>query len=152
MITNVGSVCVREVVITNGTDSVLDVANLMREHHVGDVVVVEKRAGVNYPTGIITDRDIVVGGVAAAFDRLPQLVADDLVMRPLITVREEATIEDALEIMRKNGVRRIPVVDATEALVGILAVDDLLDQLARDLTSISALISREQRNERDARP
>lgn len=152
MITNVGSVCVREVVIAKGTDTVLEVAGLMRHHHVGDVVIVDERNGVNYPTGIVTDRDIVVEGVAGAFDRLPQLVVEDLVTRPLVTVREEATLEDALEIMRRNGVRRVPVVDAKEVLVGIFAVDDLLDQFARDLSSIATLISRQQRNERDARP
>ena len=90
--------------------------------------------------------------MAGAFDRLPQLVVGDLVTRPLISVREEATVEDALEVMRKNGVRRVPVVDAKEALVGILAVDDLIDKFARDLSSMATLISREQRNERDSRP
>jgi CBS domain-containing protein len=58
-------VCNREVVIAEKSLSVIDAARLMRSHHVGDIVVVEKREGRNHPVGLVTDRDIVVEVVAA---------------------------------------------------------------------------------------
>ena len=61
-------------------------------------------------------------------------------------------IDDALEIMRKNGVRRVPVVDQEGALVGILAVDDLVEVFADRLSELAILFSREQRIERGVRP
>lgn len=149
---NVGSVCIRETVIALGTEPVLDVARLMRSHHVGDVVIVEERNGVNYPTGILTDRDIVLEGVVEAPDRLSQLVADDLIIRPLVTVHEDDSIDHALEIMTGQGVRRLPVVDDSSALVGILAVDDLIEFFAGRLAALAKLVQREQRMERDYRP
>jgi CBS domain-containing protein len=149
---DVGGVCTREVVVVRGTDTVHEVASLMRAHHVGDVVIVERRDGLSYPTGILTDRDIVLAGVVQALDRLAQLVAADLVTRPLVTVRERDAIDDALEIMRTHGVRRVPVVDDAGALVGILAVDDLLELFAGHLASLVTLIGRQQRMERDRRP
>ncbi|MFO7563994.1 MAG: CBS domain-containing protein, partial [Enhygromyxa sp.] len=57
---NVGTVCIREVVVAEGTESVLELARLMRHYHVGDVVIVNRRGDKRYPTGIVTDRDIVV--------------------------------------------------------------------------------------------
>lgn len=149
---NVGAVCTREVVIARGDETVLEVASLMRTHHVGDVVLVESVDGVNLPTGILTDRDIVLEGVVQALDRLPQLIAADLVTRPLVTVLEHDTIDDALELMRTQGVRRVPVVDEVGALIGLLALDDLLELFAGQLAAIAALIVRQQRMEREQRP
>ncbi|WP_266221745.1 CBS domain-containing protein [Paraliomyxa miuraensis] len=148
---NVGAVCTREVVIAAGDDTVLEIAGLMRTHHVGDVVIVERSSGASLPTGILTDRDLVLEAMAQASDRLPDLVAADLVTRPLVTVRECDTIDDALEVMRVQGVRRVPVVDEAGLLVGLLALDDLLELFASQLASVAALVIRQQRMERERR-
>ncbi len=66
----VGEICNREVVIAEKTLSVVDAAQLMRTHHVGDLVVVEERAGRRLPVGIVTDRDIVVEVVAVSYTHL----------------------------------------------------------------------------------
>lgn len=142
MIVNAGAICIREVVIAQGSTPLLDVAKLMRYHHVGDVVIVEHRDDVNYPIGIITDRDIVLMGVVDAFDRLGELVASDLLTRQIVTVREADTVDDALDIMHAGGVRRLPVVDEAGMLVGILTVDDLIDQFAERLHRLSMLFER----------
>lgn len=149
---NVGAVCTREVVVARGEDTVLEVAQLMRTHHVGAVVIVQSLDGTNLPTGILTDRDIVLEGVVQALDRFEELIAADLVTRELVTVREQDTIDDALDRMRSQGVRRVPVVDEVGVLVGILALDDLLELYGSQLASITALILREQRMERVQRP
>jgi CBS domain-containing protein len=149
---NVGAVCTRDVIIAEGTETVLDVAKLMRAHHVGDVVIVESREGVRYPTGILTDRDIVVEGVVEVLERLPRLRADDLVTRPLVTVSERDNVDHAIEIMRAQGVRRLPVVDDVGALVGLLAFDDLVEFFAGRLAGLAAVVAGEERMERDYRP
>src|SRR5690242_8806327 len=64
----VGEICTREVVIVKRNDSVLEAAKLMRQHHVGDVVVIEERGGVRVPVGIVTDRDLVVEILAPQLD------------------------------------------------------------------------------------
>jgi CBS domain-containing protein len=108
---NVGAVCVRQVVVAEGNESVLELARLMRQHHVGDVVIVDRRGDKSYPSGIVTDRDIVVDALVTSPENLGELTARDLVKRELVSVREDQNIDDALEIMRVHGVRRAPVVD-----------------------------------------
>jgi CBS domain-containing protein len=152
MLVNVGAVCIRDVVIAQGRDPLLEVAKLMRHHHVGDVIIVERGAEANRPIGIITDRDIVLMGVVDAFDQLGQLVASDLITRPLVTVHERDTIDGALEIMQMAAVRRLVVVDDDAALVGILTVDDLIDVFAERLHRVSVLFDRGRRMEEDQRP
>jgi CBS domain-containing protein len=149
---NVGAVCIREVVVAEATEPVLELARLMRHYHVGDVVIVTRRGDKRYPTGMVTDRDIVVDALVTSLDGISELLASDLVNRPIVSVREDLSIDDALEIMRKNGVRRAPVVDQDGALVGILAVDDLVELFATRLAELSTLFARERRIERGVRP
>jgi CBS domain-containing protein len=148
----VGAVCIREVVVAEGTESVLELARLMRHYHVGDVVIVNRRGEKRYPTGMVTDRDIVVDALVTSLEAIGEMMASDLVNRPIVSVREDLSIDDALEVMRKNGVRRVPVVDDEGALVGIVAVDDLIEAFADRLSELAILFSREQRIERGARP
>lgn len=149
---NVGAVCVREVVVAEGNETVLELARLMRHHHVGDVIIVDRRGDKNYPSGIVTDRDIVVDGLMTSPENLGEMKASDLVKRSLVSVREDQDIDDALEVMRENGIRRAPVVDDEGALVGILAVDDIVELFADRLCKLSNLFTRQQRIERADRP
>jgi CBS domain-containing protein len=151
MFVTVGAICIRDVVIAQREEPLLDVAKLMRRHHVGNVVIVERRPESNQPIGIITDRDIVLMGVVDAFDQLGQLVASDLLTRPLVTVHERDTVDGALEIMQMAGIRRVVVVDDDHALVGILSVDDLIDLFAERLHRVSVLFDRGRRIEEDQR-
>ncbi len=149
---NVGTVCIREVVVAEGSEPVLELARLMRHYHVGDVIIVDRRGDKRYPIGIVTDRDIVVDALVTSLDRIREMTASSLVSRPIVTVREDQSIDDALETMRMKGVRRAPVVDGEGALIGILAVDDLVEWFAGRMSELAILFSREQRIERDARP
>lgn len=146
----IGEVCNREVVVLDRQGSILEAAQLMRRHHVGDVVVTEEREGALVPVGILTDRDIVVGLLA---DQVPlEAVAVGDAMSPdLLAVSEEEEILDAIRRMRGRGVRRVPVVDRNGALVGILAVDDLIDLVAEQLGDLVKLIGNEQQWERQRR-
>ena len=146
----VGELCNREVVITEKTASVVDAAQLMRTHHVGDLVVVEDRGGRRHPIGIVTDRDIVVEVVAAGVNP-DSLKVGDIMGPEVATVREGEGLFEALRYMRDKGVRRMPVVDSSGALVGSLTLDDLLSLLAEEMTELAKLVSHERQREAVAR-
>jgi CBS domain-containing protein len=147
---SVGEICNREVVVANREDSVLTAAQLMREHHVGDVVIVDRRNGHAIPVGILTDRDIVLELVAKSVDAQSIAVADAM-SGDLLLAKEDDSVTNLVELMQNKGVRRVPVVDDKGALVGIVAVDDLVDLMAEQLSTLVGLIRREARHERATR-
>jgi CBS domain-containing protein len=139
-------------VATVGADQdVGQAAILMREQHVGDLIVVEPRGGAVLPIGILTDRDIVVGVIAKGIAPAAVTVGDTMT-RDLLTIREDASLEFALREMRRYGVRRAPVVRANGDLVGVIAVDDVLQHLAGQLSRLADLLRLEQDAELRARP
>lgn len=147
----VGEYCNREVIVAERTTGVVEAARLMRRYHVGNLVVVERERSGNRPVGIATDRDLVVEVLAQ--DAPPaQLALDDVMSAHLATALEDDDVLDTLRRMRALGVRRMPVVDGRGLLIGILAVDDLLDLMAGSLHEIVGLIAREVRTEERRRP
>lgn len=141
-----GELCNREVVFVYRDTRLVEAARLMREHHVGSLVVVVDRLSERVPVGIITDRDIVVGVVAKELDPRPMTVGD-IMNCELLAVREQDSITDALRIMREKGVRRLPVLTHSGALAGILTLDDLLELVAEELGDFARTISRERLRE-----
>jgi CBS domain-containing protein len=143
----VGEVCNREVVVTDRNATLVETARLMRSQHVGDVVVVEQRPDGVHPVGILTDRDIVVELVADEVD-LAAVSVGDVMSFELITASEADDLFDTIKRMRNKGIRRLPVVAGSGALVGILTVDDLIDLVAEQLTDLVKLITHERNQER----
>jgi len=142
----VSEICNREVIIVQRDTTVQEAASLMRKHHVGDVVVVEEQKGVRVPVGIVTDRDLVVEIMA------PDLVqtvitVGDIMAEKLVTVKDSTGVYEAIQYMRGEGVRRLPVVDSKGGLIGILTLDDLLELLAEELLELSRLVKHEQKKE-----
>jgi CBS domain-containing protein len=142
----ISEICDREVVIVQRNNTILEAAQLMRQHHVGDVVVVEERGGVKVPVGIVTDRDLVVEIMAPAIDQTV-ITLGDIMVTGLATVKESAGLSETIEYMRAKGVRRVPVVDKGGGLVGILTLDDLLELLAEELLALAKLVRHEQKKE-----
>ena len=142
----VGEVCNREVVVVNRDQSILDAAKLMRSFHVGDVVVVQDAGSVRTPVGILTDRDIVVKLLAREID-LAAVSIGDAMSFDLVTAGEEDSVIEAIEKMRNQGVRRIPVVSSQGGLEGILSLDDCLELVAEQVGDLVQLIKTEQRRE-----
>ncbi|HET8700554.1 MAG TPA: CBS domain-containing protein [Nitrococcus sp.] len=147
----VGEYCNREVIVITGDESVKAAAELMRKHHVGDLVLIEERKGKRVPIGIVTDRDLVVEVMATGLAP-EELAMQDLVIESPFLVREDESLFDALEIMRSRGVRRVPVVDAGGALVGIITVDDVIGLLAEMLDDLAAIVERQREREVRRRP
>lgn len=146
----VGEVCSREVVCITRNESVGDAARLMREHHIGSVVVVDRASRGAVPVGMITDRDIAVGAVAPRLDCEKTPVEG--VMRPGVTcVHESEGLGRAVTLMRSQGVRRLPVVDSKGVLVGLVASDDLIELLSEEMQGLARMLTREVNREREER-
>ena len=141
----IGNFCNRNVVCATSDATIVEAAHLMRSNHVGDVIIVDE-ADREEPIGIVTDRDIVVEVIAAGLE--PNVVKlGDLLLRPLVTVDERTGYAETIRVMKANGVRRMPVVNQSGVLVGIITLDDVLHQLAIPLAELSELALRERRHE-----
>jgi CBS domain-containing protein len=143
---NMGEICNREVVIIDREDSILQAARLMREYHVGNVIVVDEQDGGRIPVGILTDRDIVRALVASEV-ALDKVSVGDAMSFDLLTVQEEDDIIETIKKMRHRGVRRVPVVNRAGELQGIVAVDDLMDLVCEELMELVGLIQHQANHE-----
>lgn len=146
----IGELCSREVIVTQRDDSVLLAAKLMRQHHVGDVLVVDEVDGKRIPVGVVTDRDLVVEILAPELDP-DAITVGDIMVEDVAVVEETIGVFEAIRYMRDKGVRRLPVVNDAGALVGIVSLDDLLALLAEELDALAKLVVRERQKESTSR-
>ena len=150
---NAGEFCNRRTVIARKGEAILDVAQRMRSEHVGSVVVVEDLPnGKVGPVGMLTDRDLVVRVLAATDRHLPSVRVGDVMTDEPIKAWDDEDLYDIIKRMRSFGVRRMPVIDRAGSLQGIIALDDIVDFLAEQVTDMSTLLSREQMREEGPRP
>ncbi len=147
---SIGEICNRDVVFTLKSSTVQEAAQLMRQHHVGSLVVVEDGADPRKPVGLVTDRDLVVELVAENVS-VDQVSIGDVMSDTVESAREDEGVWDVLRRMRQKGVRRMPVVDADGALAGIVTMDDAVDLLAEELSDLAKLMSRERQRELETR-
>jgi len=125
---NKGTELVRDIMTTGvktiaGTANLQELAKLMSDHDIGAVPVVEV-AGNGKVIGIVTDRDIVIRAVAQG--KVPAEVEVSHVMSSRIfTVREDDDLDKVFALMSEKQVRRVPVVDAEDRIVGIIAQADV---------------------------
>ena len=142
----ISAICNREVITVQRDATILHVASLMRQYHVGDVVVIENHKDKTVPVGIVTDRDVVVEVVATELDSAVS-TAGDIMVHGLITIKENSGVLEAITLMSSKGIRRLPVVGDEGSLLGIITLDDLLLLLGKELGAFSKLVVREQKNE-----
>lgn len=141
---NVGRVCTREVVFVHESESLHAATELMRNKGVGSVVVCKEAQSQRVPVGMITDRDVAMAALQSE-GRLSGILASRAMSRNPLVIPEEEDVADALERMRSHGVRRAPVVGTDGTLVGLISIDDLLEVLVEQLSSIVHLIARQLR-------
>jgi len=149
----VGDICRTEVVTIAPDAGLCEAARLMREKHVGMLVVVAPAPdhADRVVQGVLTDRDIVITVVGRDAEPKALRVMDVMTRHPLL-VAQGASVAAAVRLMRADGVRRVPVVGTRNELVGVLSIDDVLDVMADQLTAISGAIRGEQAHERVMRP
>jgi CBS domain-containing protein len=143
---SIGEFCNREVVFATKEMSLTEAAQLMREHHVGDLVIVDEIDHRRVPVGIITDRDIVIGIIAQSLD-INEFSVGDIMGPQLVSVKENEGVFEAIRLMRSHGIRRIPVVNQERGLIGIVSVDDILDLLAEEMNELAKVAPRGQERE-----
>jgi CBS domain-containing protein len=131
--------CTHSIVTVDRSRTLQECAALMGESHVGSVLVTEETPGGPQAVGIVTDRDLVVEamarGVAPGEASIGQITA-----RRLVTVPSGASIDEAIQMMKSEGVRRLLVATPDRRLAGIISMDDLVDALAGEMTGIAQAI------------
>lgn len=146
----ISDICKRNVVTVPSDTTVFEAAKLMRQYHVGDVVVVMQKDGINNPVGIVTDRDIVVEVIATELDT-KVITVGDITVSSLAVVHESSGVLETFQAMAGEGVRRMPVINSHGNLIGIVTLDDLLLLLGREFDAIPHILSREQHKEAERR-
>lgn len=147
---SIGDICNREVVFCRKAETTREAAALMRQHHVGCLVVVDESREHPRPLGVITDRDLVVEIMAERVS--PETVSvGDVMSYDLATAREDEGIWEVIRRMRAKGVRRLPIVDEAGALVGIVTMDDMLEFLTDEFYGLVKLLARQREREQETR-
>ena len=142
----IGDYCKRAVISINGKADAAEAARLMRDEHVGFLIVYRDGDPLRKPVGVLTDRDLVMGVMAREVDAHAVTVDDVMTREPLIA-SENDELSDMLKAMRLAGIRRVPVVDYRGALLGIMAIDDAIDVISELMCDIAGSIKSEQRQE-----
>lgn len=141
-----GEICTRSVTMAFRQMPLDEAARLMRENHVGCLVVVDDMPDQRTVIGLLTDRDIVTAVVAA--DLAPSaLRVEDVMTTDLVIAREEDSLIDLIRTMRSKGVRRVPVVGLQDELIGIVTFDDVLGILSEELDLLVATVGSEGQRE-----
>jgi len=111
------------------------VAQLMRQHHIGALVVVDT-LDKNKPVGIVTDRDLVLELMSEGLDPAV-FTAGDIMSIDLVTAHPEMDAMDAVQLMKKYRLRRLVITDASGHLAGIVTIEDVLGLLTRELADLA---------------
>lgn len=130
-----GSICKRNVVSIDGKRSVQDAAMLMRERHVGALVVTAERPDGPMVIGIVTDRDLVVEALARGLDA--RLSVHLVAGTDLVSVPASASLDQIIGVMRQAGVRRVLVSTPDGQLQGILSFDDVVRAMAQQMAGLA---------------
>jgi CBS domain-containing protein len=146
-----GDLCTRTTVVATRSLALNDAARLMREHHVGCLVVVDDAPAGRVPVGMLTDRDIVTAVVAKDLDPRT-LRVEDVMSSEVVTAREPDSVLEVLAAMRRVGVRRVPVTNAQGVLQGVLALDDLFEIVSEEMGALSQALARARKLEPQRRP
>jgi CBS domain-containing protein len=139
-------VCTPDVVCCGAQTRAVEAARLMRQKHVGDLVVVDDPKGECTPLGVVTDRDLAVEILGTGLDPAATTVAS-LIHAPVVIANETEDTSQVIERMRTHGVRRVPVVNDRGSVVGIITLDDLLRLLVTDASTLLEIMAKGQKRE-----
>lgn len=136
---NIEGMCAHSIATVDRCRTLQECAAAMGENHVGSVLVTEETSAGPQAVGIVTDRDLVVE--AMAHGMAPgQASIGQITARRLVTVPSTASIDEAIQVMKSESVRRLLVATPARRLVGIVSMDDPLDALAGEMAGIAQAI------------
>jgi CBS domain-containing protein len=121
----------RRVVTASPKDSLAKVGGLIEQENVGAVVVTE----ADRPVGIVTDRDLALA--VCVHGTSPQEHVQSVMTCPVSTISKDEGVYNATQQLMEQAVRRLPVVDQSGGLVGLVSLDDLLLLLSRELQNMA---------------
>ena len=130
----------KDIVIADLNDTIMEVAKLMAHHNIGCIPVTEDGSKV---LGVITDRDIILS--LAKYELDPSNTsASSIMSNKVFSVKPDADLKDALDLMKKQRVRRLPVIE-NDMLLGIISIGDVAvhandykEEISEALTEISS--------------
>ena len=114
-------IMVEDVVTAKVNISIIDAVRMLQEKHVGSIVITDDSQKC---VGIFTERDAIR---IMANEVPPETPIDQVMTKNVITIGEEASLEEAKRIVISHGIRHLPVVDSKGELIGLLSVRKLLD-------------------------
>ncbi len=127
----------RENVVSASPETqVNELARLMRDENVGSVVITVD----DTPVGIVTDRDLTTRVLVDETESTSQ-TAEDVMSDDLCTVDETIGFYEAARVMSENAIRRLPICNDADELVGIITADDLTELLAEETDLLGSVIS-----------
>ena len=142
----IGDLCSPDVHRVTAEEPLLDAVRDMHRHHVGAVIVVDRPGTSARPIGIVTDRDVMRAEITQRADVFT-LSVGDVMSVDLLTLPASSELADGIELMRRRGVRRAPVLDPAGVMLGIVTLDDLLPAVAGQLEALARLLGRQARHE-----
>ena len=108
---------------------VTEVASLMRKTDIGALPV----KGDGQLVGIVTDRDIACRAVAEGGD-ISKMMASDVMSKNVVSCTADDDVADAIHLMEKKRIRRLPVTDSNKDVIGMLSLGDISHKLSKDLS------------------
>jgi CBS domain-containing protein len=136
----VSNIMIRNVKTAEENQSINAIAKVMSENNVGSVVIVRSNDAEDL-SGIITERDIVriAGAAQTLSSTLLQLYARDIMSKPVITIDAASSIQDAIQSMKLNNIRRLPVVDREGKMVGIITDKDIFRAIINSQSLVASI-------------
>ena len=128
------------VITINEKQTLREGSKFMYQHNIGGLIVLRdtshnETAEVDTPIGIITERDIA-RLVAFSSNLSTDTLISEVMSKPLITINQNSSIKEATDLMQKNDIRKLPVLDNKGKLVGIITAKDVLRSIMELLKSI----------------
>ncbi len=136
MVTRLKDFATKVVAVVEPDTSALIMAQLMRLHHVGALVVVDADER-SRAVGIVSDRDLVLELIAEELDPAV-FTAGDIMSENLVIASPEMDATDAVQLMNEHQVRRVIISDDLGRLVGIVTMEDILELFAHELAMLAA--------------
>ncbi|CAJ0887512.1 Inosine-5'-monophosphate dehydrogenase [Ralstonia sp. LMG 32965] len=138
----IDEICSHRIVHIRATATLQQAARLMRDESVRALLVTEHTAGGARVVGIVTDRDMVVHGIASHSD-CSETPVSEVMTRGLLTIHDDAMISEALRAMLSHGLHRLAVVDRQQRLVGMLSLDDTIRAMGGEWTLLAGILGRD---------
>ena len=133
---SISDIMSKDVKVEVQNQNIFAVAKIMSDNNVGSVIIIDNHENKS-PVGIVTERDIlrILGSLKPDLLQTP---VKELMSHPIIPLSIQATILDALTLMQEKKIRRIPIVDKNNTLVGIVTENDIFKVLMKnkDLLSV----------------